>query len=121
MMESVGDLPSTRTTSAVGNDDDGEEPLESTNKTSSREALAVVEHCCLTPKSGETGGADPVCPPAPKKLPCRLQPAKRRRKSVLHKADNYFPVPDDLAMVFIPIRAKKAKRSSIKRIPQEME
>ncbi|RRT83574.1 hypothetical protein B296_00001641 [Ensete ventricosum] len=64
--------------------------------------------CCGTPKSEETA-VKPVllCPPAPKKKP---RPAKRRCSS---PQERYFPVPDDLTLVFIPVPCPATKKARV--------
>ncbi|CAL9105122.1 unnamed protein product [Musa acuminata subsp. burmannicoides] len=53
--------------------------------------------CCVTPKSEETVLKPAlVCPPAPRKP----RPPKRRYGS---SPKGYFPVPDDLTLVFTPV------------------
>lgn len=64
--------------------------------------------CCVTPKSERTA-VKPVllCPPSPRKKP---RPAKRRCSS---PQERYFPVPDDLTLVFIPVPCPSTKKARV--------
>ncbi|CAL9172692.1 unnamed protein product [Musa hybrid cultivar] len=81
-------LPPIRTSGIDANDRE-EDPSESTGN----EEIG----CCVTPKSEETVLKPAlVCPPAPRKP----RPPKRRYGS---SPKGYFPVPDDLTLVFTPV------------------
>ncbi|KAF8687247.1 hypothetical protein HU200_042917 [Digitaria exilis] len=51
-----------------------------------------------------------VCPPAPRKPAARAAPASAKRKRCGCDLPAFFPVPQDLSMVFVP-RAAAADRS----------
>ncbi|WOL19026.1 hypothetical protein Cni_G27823 [Canna indica] len=80
------------------------------SKSTGEEEQEEEDYHCVTPKSEESTAVKPaaaaavlVCPPAPRKP--RRRPAKRKHSS-LRTAAGYFPVPDDLTLLFVPATKK---------------